>query len=118
MTSLTLKQFHVKSWQLIPHDSFEWALSRRIQVGDSVRVVSRLSSDYKEGGRVCNVTELGVEVIGDRLNTKVHGHDNLLIYADVPVALVHGTTLVFREGSTCRPIGRPVDAGAPFSCSL
>ena len=47
--------------------------------GDSVRVVNRLSADYKEGGRVCNVTEVGVEVIGDRPNTKVHEHDKLLI---------------------------------------
>jgi hypothetical protein len=76
---LTLKQFHVKSWQLIPHESFEWALPRRIQVGDSVQVVSRLSADYKEGSRVCNVTELGVEVIADRPNTKVHELDKLLV---------------------------------------
>ena len=76
---LTLKQFHVKSWQLIPHESFEWGLPRRIQVGDSVRVVNLLSAEYKEGGRVYNVTELGVEVIGDRPNTKVHEPDKLLI---------------------------------------
>lgn len=69
----------MKGWQLIPHDSFEWALPRRIQVGDSVRVVSQLSADYKEGGRVSNVTELGVEVIGDRQNTKVNEYDKFLI---------------------------------------
>ena len=48
-------------------------------MGDSVRVVSQLSADYKEGGRVSNVTELGVEVIGDRQNTKVNEYDKFLI---------------------------------------
>ena len=76
---LILKQFHVQSWQLIPYDSFEWGLPRRIQVGDSVRVTSPISADYGERGRVCNVTELGVDVIGDRSNTTVHAHDNLRV---------------------------------------
>ena len=65
----------MQSWQLIPHDSFEWGLLRRIQVGDSVRVTSPISADYGERGRVCNVTELGIDVIGDRPNTKVSTHD-------------------------------------------
>ena len=61
----------MQSWQLIPHESFEWGWPYQIQVGDSVRVISRISADYGERGRVCNVNELGVDVIGDRPNTKV-----------------------------------------------
>ncbi|KAF8320244.1 hypothetical protein F5887DRAFT_1087885 [Amanita rubescens] len=64
------ENFHVQSWQLIPHDSFERGLPHEIQVGDSVRVVSRMSADFGERGRVWKVTELGVDVIGDRPNTK------------------------------------------------
>ena len=79
MTNFELKQFHVKCWQLIPHDGFEWGLPHRIEVGDYVRVISRISADYGERGRVCNVTELGVEVIGDRANTKVNAYFKLSI---------------------------------------
>ena len=69
----------MQSWQLIPHDSFERGLPHQIQVGDCVRVISHISADYGERGRVCNVTELGVDVIGERRNTKVHTHDKLWI---------------------------------------
>ena len=54
-------------------------LPHRIEVGDYVRVISRISADYGERGRVCNVTELGVEVIGDRANTKVNAYFKLSI---------------------------------------
>ena len=44
-------------------------------MGDSVRVTSPISTDYGERGRVCNVTQLGIDIISDRLNTKVRTHD-------------------------------------------
>ena len=69
----------MQSWQLIPHDSFEWGLPYQFQEGDSVRVISPISADYGERGRVCKVTELGVEVMGDGANTKVQAHDKLWI---------------------------------------
>lgn len=66
-----MKQFHVKSWQLIPHDDFEWGFARRIQVGDTVQVATPLSPEYQKKGRVCRVTDSSVEVIEHQANTKV-----------------------------------------------
>ena len=65
-----MKQFQVKSWQLIPHDQHKW-VSRKIQVGDTVQVISPLSLEYQKKGKVCSMADSGVEVIEHRTNTMV-----------------------------------------------
>ena len=57
-----LRQFDVKCWQLLPYDGYEWGLARRFQVGDTVRVSSSASLEYRKKGKVCKVSNLGVEV--------------------------------------------------------
>lgn len=69
--ALNIRQFHVKYWQLIPHDSFEWGFTRMFLVGDIVQVISPLSPEYRKEGKVCNVTASSVEVIEHRSNTTV-----------------------------------------------
>jgi hypothetical protein len=67
---LTEKQFDVKCWQVVPHESFKWQIGRKIQAGDMVQVINPLSAEYHRTGTVCNVTAAYVEVT-DATNTKV-----------------------------------------------
>ena len=70
--ALNMRQFHVKSWQLIPHDSFEWwGLAHTFLVGDTVQVISPLSPEYRKEGQVCNVADSSIEVIEYRSNMTV-----------------------------------------------
>jgi hypothetical protein len=69
--ALNMRQFHVKAWQLIPHDSFEWGFARTFLVGDTVQVISPLSPDYGKEGEVCNVTDSSIKVIEHRSKTTV-----------------------------------------------
>ncbi|KAF8341950.1 hypothetical protein F5887DRAFT_1076332 [Amanita rubescens] len=64
------EEFHVKTWQLVPHDSFEWGVVHRFQVGDTVQVNSPISPHHRDWGMVCNVNDLCVEVIEHNTNMK------------------------------------------------
>jgi hypothetical protein len=49
---LTMKKFHVKSWQLIPFDDHQ-CYPHRFEVGDTVQVISQWSDlhIWKKGSR-------------------------------------------------------------------
>jgi hypothetical protein len=87
----------VKSWQLIPYDSFEFGFGSEIKVGDIVNVIVPICPHYKERGKVRTVSDLGVEVIGQKPNTKVNACVRLSMAPVNCFHLVLGTTLVFGE---------------------
>ncbi|KAF8339365.1 hypothetical protein F5887DRAFT_1077402 [Amanita rubescens] len=64
------EEFQVKSWQLIPYDSFEWGFERKIQIGETVQVIAPISPYYQQNGRVCNVSDSRVDVVGHLPNTQ------------------------------------------------
>lgn len=94
----------MKSWQLIPYDIFKFGSAREIQVGDTVHVIAPISPHYKEWGTVQSVSDLGVEVIGQRLNTKVDASVRLSMALNLYLDLVLPAALVFRDrrAAACR----------------
>ncbi len=65
------KQFHVKSWQLIPYDYHEQGFPLKIQINDVVQVICPTSPHYHKVGKASCVGETSVEVIEHGTNTKV-----------------------------------------------
>ncbi|KAF8318845.1 hypothetical protein F5887DRAFT_1166918 [Amanita rubescens] len=45
------EEFHVKTWQVVPHDNFEWRFPHKFQVGDVVRVNSPRSPHHGVTGK-------------------------------------------------------------------
>ncbi len=64
----------MKTWQLVPYDTFEWGFAHGFQVGHTVRVNSRISPHYGVVGKVCSTTDFCVEVIELKMEAKVRQH--------------------------------------------
>ena len=67
---LTMKQFHVNSWQLIPSNDRQ-RYPHRFEVGDRVQVINHQSDLFGKKLLISNVKGTTVEVTGDELNTRV-----------------------------------------------
>lgn len=87
----------MKSWQLVPYDSFEFGSAREIQVGELVQVITPISPHYQEWGKVQVVSDLGVEVLGQKPNTKVDASVKPSMTPELYFDLVLGTALVFGD---------------------
>ena len=85
----------MKTWQLIPHEGFEWGRERSFRANETVQVIYPRHPHYKRKGRVCGVTVSSVEVIEHNTNIKVSlSYHNLLAHIDL-IAVVRCATLVF-----------------------
>ncbi|KAF8328620.1 hypothetical protein F5887DRAFT_924204 [Amanita rubescens] len=62
------EEFHVKTWQVVPHDNFEWRFPHKFQVGDVVRVNSPRLPHHGVTGKVCSTTDFCVEVMDHKTN--------------------------------------------------
>ena len=67
---LTMKQFHVKSWQLIPFDDHQH-YAHRLEACDRVQVINHRSHLFGKKLQVSNVKGTTIEVTGDEMNTRV-----------------------------------------------